>query len=296
MYLGAHVSIAESIALAPERGAAVGCEAIQIFSRSPRMLRRTKPLPPEDAEAFRANLAAHGIRAAVIHDNYLINLASPKAPMRRMSREAFREELERAQLLGIREVIFHPGAHMGKGEPAGLRRIAEGLDACMERADAPDVMPCLENTAGQGTTLGHTLEQLADVIEASSHADRLGMCVDTCHTFAAGYDIRTRDGYEDFLRRVDATVGLRRVRAFHLNDSKGDLGSHLDRHEDIGKGRIGTDLFAFLVNDARFRVVPGCLEYPGTDGGYRKNLKTLRALVTTDATAKVRPKRARRGR
>ena len=122
------------------------------------------------------------------------------------------------------------------------------------------------------------------------------MCVDTCHTFAAGYDIRTRDGYEDFLRRVDATVGLRRVRAFHLNDSKGDLGSHLDRHEDIGKGRIGTDLFAFLVNDARFRVVPGCLEYPGTDGGYRKNLKTLRALVTTDATAKVRPKRARRGR
>src|SRR3972149_4458402 len=166
MYLGAHVSIAESIALAPERGAAVGCEAIQIFSRSPRMLRRAKPLPPEEADAFR-------------------------------------EELERAQLLGIREVIFHPGAHMGKGEPAGLRRIAEGLDACMERADAPDVMPCLENTAGQGTTLGHTLEQLADVIEASSHADRLGMCVDTCHTFAAGYDIRTRGGYEDFLRRGD---------------------------------------------------------------------------------------------
>jgi len=279
MLLGAHVSIAESIALAPERGKNIGCESIQIFSRSPRMLRNTKPLSPEETRAFQENLIAFGIRKAVIHDNYLINLASPKTSMLRLSRTAFVDELNRAQQLGLREVIFHPGAHMGKGEAFGLRRIAESLDTCLAEAQAPDAVPCLEITAGQGTTLGYTLEQLAEITKLSSHPDRLGICIDTCHTFAAGYDIRTRAGYDDFFRRVDSTVGLRRVRAFHLNDSKGDLGSRVDRHENIGKGKIGKDFFRLLVNDDRFRDLPGCLEFPGDDAGYRRNLKVLRSLM-----------------
>ena len=279
MYLGAHMSIAGGVALAPERGEADGCEAIQIFSRSPRMLRNTKPLAVEETAAFRENLAVHRIARVIIHANYLINLASPKKSMLRVSREAFVDELNRAQQLGVRDVIFHPGAHMGKGEPAGLRAIAASLDWCLEHADAPDVFAVLENTAGAGTVLGYRFEQIGDIRRASSHPERLGLCVDTCHTFAAGYDFRSREGYDDLMKTVDAAVGLGRLRAFHLNDSKGELGSRQDRHENIGKGKIGVEGFRPLVNDARFRELPGCLEYPGDDAGYRRNLKTLRSLI-----------------
>ncbi len=280
MYLGAHVSIAENIALAPERGRAVGADAIQIFSRSPRMLRKTKPITEEEAKAFQVAMMENKIARAVIHANYLINLGSPKKAALRYSREAFVEELERAQVLGIRDVIFHPGAHLGKGEAYGLRTIRESLDTCLGAANAPDVYAVLENTAGQGSVLGHTFEQLAEVMKGSSHPHRMAVCIDTCHTFAAGYDFRTRDGYDDLMRTVDGTVGIPRVRAFHLNDSKGDLGSRTDRHEDIGKGKLGKEAFRFLVNDERFRELPGCLEYPGTDGGYKRNLKQLRALLS----------------
>jgi deoxyribonuclease-4 len=279
MYLGAHVSIAKSIALAPERGEAIGAEAIQIFSRSPRKLRDTKPLALKDAVGFPANLVAHGIKRAVVHANYLINLAAPKKSILKLSREAFKEELERAEQLGLREVIFHPGAHLGKGEAHGLKTVAESLDWCLDHATAPDVYACLENTAGQGTVVADTFEQIAEIIGRSSLSDRLAVCIDTCHAFAAGYDFRTRAGYDAFLAKVDETVGLPRVRAFHLNDSKGDLGSHLDRHENIGKGKLGAEAFRFLVNDERFRELPGCLEYPGTDAGYRLNLKILRSLI-----------------
>ena len=280
MYLGAHVSIAGGVALAPARGRAVGADAIQIFSRSPRMLRKTKPLTPDETRGFQAALVEHRIARAVIHANYLINLASPKKATLKYSREAFVEELERAHALGIADVIFHPGAHMGKGEARGLRTIRESLDACLERAEAPGVYAVLENTAGQGTVLGYTFDQLAEILKGSSHPERLAVCIDTCHTFAAGYDFRTREGYDDLTRSVDATVGIPRVRAFHLNDSKGDLGSRADRHEDIGKGKLGKEAFRFLVNDERFRELPGCLEYPGTDGGYRRNLRQLRALIS----------------
>lgn len=292
MYLGAHMSIAESIALAPERGEAVGCEAIQIFSRSPRMLRNTKPLAIEETAAFKENLTTHHIARAVIHANYLINLGSPKTSMLRVSREAFIEELNRAELLGVRDVIFHPGAHMGKGIAYGVRTIAKSLDWCLDHAAAPEVFAVLENTAGAGSVVGSAFEQIADIVHASSHPDRLGVCVDTCHAFAAGYDFRTPKGYADLVRTLEATIGLSRIRAFHLNDSKGDLNSHADRHENIGKGKIGLEGFRPLVNDARFRELPGCLEYPGDPAGYRRNLKTLRSLIE----GYVLPGRARRPR
>lgn len=279
MFLGAHVSIAKSVALAPERGRKIGCDSIQIFSRNPRMLRNTKPLTMEETKAFAENMARHRIRKAVIHDNYLINLASPKKSLLKLSRTAFVDELNRAHQLDIRELIFHPGAHLGKGEAYALRTIASSLDWCLDHAEAPDVVPCLEITAGQGSVVGHTLEQLADITKLSSYPDRLGVCIDTCHAFAAGYDIRTLEGYDRFMRNADATVGLGRVRAFHLNDSKGDLGSRADRHENVGKGKIGREFFRLLVNDERFREHPGCLEFPGDDAGYRRNLRVLRSLI-----------------
>jgi deoxyribonuclease-4 len=286
------VSIAGGVALAPARGKAVGAESIQIFSRSPRMLRNTKPLAPEEVAAFRDNLSRHGVRAVVIHANYLINLGSPKKSALKVSRQAVVEELERAQALGVRDVILHPGAHMGKGEARAIRTISEGLDACLAAADAPGVFLTLENTAGQGTVVGYSFEQLAEMVKGSSHPDRIGVCIDTCHTFAAGYDLRTREAYDGLMRKVDATVGLARVHAFHLNDSKAPLGSRVDRHEDIGKGHLGKEAFRFLVNDDRFKDLPGCLEYPGTDGGYRKNLKVLRSMITgTSTTRAARPRR-----
>ena len=298
MYLGAHISIAENIALAPERGRAVGCEAIQIFSRSPRMLRKTKPLTPEDTQGFQENLAKNGIVRAVIHANYLINLGAPKRNTVKYSREAFVEELDRAHALGVRDVIFHPGSHGGKGEEYSLRTTATSLDWCFEHANAPDVFAVLENTAGSGSVIGHTFEQLAEIVKACAHTDRLGVCIDTCHTFAAGYDFRTRGGYDALVRKIDRTVGLGRIRAFHLNDSKGDLGSRVDRHEDIGKGKLGKEAFGFLVNEERFRQLPGCLEFPGDYGGYKGNLKILRSLVTgpNPPTSPQAPRGRRAGR
>jgi deoxyribonuclease-4 len=298
VYLGAHVSISESLALAPARGRAVGCETIQIFSRSPRMLRKTKPILPEEAQAFREAMAKNGLLAAVIHANYLINLASPKKNGLRYSREAFVEELERAQALGIQDVIFHPGAHLGKGETYALRTIAASLDWSLARAKAPDVLAVLEITAGQGSVVGYRFEQLAEILKGSSHPDRLAVCIDTCHAFAAGYDFRSREGYEGLLRTVDGTVGIDRVRAFHLNDSKGDLGSRTDRHEDVGKGKLGKDPFRFLVNDDRFRAIPGVLEFPGTEGGYRRELKLLRSFVSgpNPPTSPRAPRGRRAGR
>src|SRR6266702_8409797 len=208
MFLGAHVSIAESIALAPERGKAVGADAIQIFSRSPRMLRRTKPIPPEEAKAFQEAMPANGIARAIIHANYLINLAGPDENTFKYSREAFVEELDRAQLLGVRDVIFHPASHGGRGEAYSVRATAESLDWSFDHANAPDVFGVLENTAGQGNVIGSRFEQLAEIIKGSAHPERLGICVDTCHTFAAGYDFRARDGYDALMRTIDETVGL----------------------------------------------------------------------------------------
>lgn len=278
MLLGAHCSIAGGFFEAAVSGKKIGCEAIQIFSRSPRMLRSTKPIDPKDVEAFWEKMKEANIRGAATHANYLINLAATSPRMLRVARTAFTEELDRAHTLRIPFVIFHPGAHMGKGEAWGLRRIAESLDKCIEKADAPDVRPLLEITAGSGTVLGSTWEQLREITESSSFGDRLGVCVDTCHTLAAGIDFLTEDRYEAMVREIDAVLGLGRVRAFHLNDSKGGLGSHLDRHEHIGKGTIGIGPFRWLVNDPRFADALGLLETPGEDRDFKRNLKVLKSL------------------
>src|SRR3989449_7145163 len=203
MYLGAHVSIAESIALAPERGKAIGADAIQIFSRSPRMLRNTKPIPPEEAKAFQEAIPANGIARAIIHANYLINLAGPDDNTLNYSRLAFVEELDRAQILGVRDVIFHPGAHIGRGEAHAIQMIPASQDWCFEHANAPDEFAVLENTAGAGAVGRCRVEPPAPVLKGSAHPGRPAGCVATSPTTAAGYDFRTRGGDTALPRAID---------------------------------------------------------------------------------------------
>lgn len=276
-YLGAHMSIAGGLHLAVERGLAIGCEAIQIFSKNQRQW-RAKPLTEEDARTFRDAVKAAGLPAVTIHDSYLINLADPVEETLTKSRAAFVEEMNRAQRLAVPYLIFHPGAHKESGEGAGIRQIAESLDVALVAAEAPDVTLLLECTAGQGTVLGHTFEQLRDIREGVSDPSRVGFCFDTCHLFAAGYDIREAEGYELVMQGADHILGLEHVHAFHLNDSKRELGSHVDRHEAIGDGEIGLESFRFLVNDRRFERVPMLLEVPGGDEEFQANLARLKAL------------------
>jgi deoxyribonuclease-4 len=280
MPLGAHVSISGGLHLAPGRGRDIGCEAIQIFSKNQRQW-KAKPLSDEEAEAFREAVKAAGMQSVVIHDSYLINLADPQEEGLERSREAFVDEMERAQRLGVRYLVFHPGAHKGAGEDFGIRRIAESIDYCVGQADAPGVILLVESTAGQGSNLGYTFEQLRDIRDAVSDPSRVGYCLDTCHIFAAGYDIRDQVAYERTIEKASEVLGLERVKAFHLNDSQKELNSRVDRHEHVGKGHIGIEAFRLLVNDSRFRGVPMLLETPGDDGDFRRNLDLLKSLRAT---------------
>jgi deoxyribonuclease-4 len=277
MLLGGHVSITGGVFNAPERARAIGCDCMQIFSKN-QMQWRAKPLSEDDASEFRRKVEQHNILETVIHDSYLINLASPDAELLAKSREAFRDELERADALGVRFVVFHPGAHMGSGEQAGLKRIAESVSWALKGAGG-GAMAVLEITAGQGTVLGSSFEQLAKVIDMTEEPGRAGICFDTCHAYAAGYDLRTRAGFEHTMRSLEDSVGLDRLKVLHLNDSKGKQGSHLDRHESIGKGFIGREGFANVMNDPRLEGIPLLLETPGGEKAYPGDLEVLRSLV-----------------
>jgi deoxyribonuclease-4 len=215
----------------------------------------------------------------VAHASYLINLASPDPALRRKSLDAFVQEMERARFLGIPHVVLHPGCHMGAGERKGIVRVASALNRTLARV-APPVGILLENTAGQGSCLGHRFEQLADVLERIRDERRVGVCIDTCHAFAAGYDIRTAEGYERTMGHIDGLIGLERIRAVHVNDCRKGLGSRVDRHAHIGEGFLGLEPFRLLVNDPRFAKVPKILETPKGDdlAEDRMNLATLRSL------------------
>lgn len=296
MLLGAHVGISHGLADAAHEGHRIGCEAIQIFSKSPQMW-EGPPIAPEAANAFRAAVRAEGIVATAVHHGYLLNLGTPKRPMLRRSRRAFLDEVRRAELLGVDGLIFHPGAHLGSGLDAGLALVAESLRQTL--AEVPDgrVRLLLENAAGQGTTLGASFEQLARVLQAVNAPSRVGVALDTCHLFASGVDFRAAEGYGRMVDEIDRTVGLAAVRAFHLNDAQAPLGSRKDRHENIGRGQIGTEGFRHLVNDARWRDVPGYLETPLDDRDYEKyaeDLRTLRSLLAEAGSPPRSPEPARR--
>jgi len=281
LLLGAHMSIAGGIDLAPLRGRDVGCRTMQLFTKSSNQW-RARPLPPEEIERYRANLRATGIAPAVAHDSYLINLASTDDELHRKSMAAFLEELERAEALGIQYLVTHPGAHMGAGEETGLRQVANSIRELLKRTKGYQVQVVIETAAGQGTSLGHRFEQIAALLDQIGLPERTGVCLDTCHIFAAGYDIRTPEGYADVLGAFDAVVGVPHLKVIHLNDSKKELGCRVDRHEHIGKGAIGLEAFRCLLTDPRLKGIPMILETPKDDDfvlADRRNLDTLRRLA-----------------
>lgn len=282
---GAHVSIAGGMDKAIERAVALGASALQVFVKSSSQW-AARPFADGEVERFRSAASAAGLADATLaHANYLINLASPDEALWHRSREALRVEIERCDALGIPYLVLHPGSHVGTGEAAGLARVSDALDAVLRDRDGasggspspPRVL--LEVTAGQGTNLGARFEHLGTLIGRSARPERLGACFDTCHAFAAGYDLRSDDGYAATFEAFDREIGLDRLLAFHLNDSKFPLGSRRDRHVHLGEGEIGDGVFRRLVRDARFRDRPMVLETPkGEDGeGDRRNLDKLRA-------------------
>ena len=283
--LGAHVSTAGGVSTAFPRAAELGCDALQVFVKNANAW-RAKPLPAAEIEAFRAAHAGTpgpSVRAPlplVAHAGYLINLCSPKPDVHEKSQAALIDELERCTALGVPGLVLHPGAHLGTGEDAGLNGIARALDAVHAALPEAGARVLLENTAGQGTVLGSRLEQLAAIVARVDAPERVGVCLDTCHAFAAGYDLRSDEGYAAFVDEVARTVTLERVAAVHLNDSRFGLDSHKDRHASIGEGELGREAFARWLADPRWGDVPMVLETPlGDDGlGHARDLATLRAL------------------
>jgi deoxyribonuclease IV len=276
--LGAHVPTAGGVAMAPGNGRAIGATAIQVFTRNQRQW-ACKPLAPEEPVAFRQALEGSGIGVVMAHASYLINLASISPDFVARSRQNLAEEVLRCHQLGIPFVVVHPGAHMGAGERAGLKAIARSLDDVHARTRGAQVKVLLEVTAGQGSCLGHRFEHLAGILEQVRAPERLGVCLDTCHLLAAGYDIATPRGYEKTLAEFDRRVGAARLLAIHLNDSKTPLGSRVDRHARAGEGHLGLPTYRRLLNDARLRGVPKVVETPGPLSEWKKELDLLRGLV-----------------
>lgn len=276
--LGAHVSVAGGLSRAIPRAEDLGCTAIQIFVKNANRW-KAKPLDPEEAESFRAARAASAVGPVVAHASYLINLGATDEAVLERSEAALADELRRCALAGVDGLVLHPGAHLGTGEEAGIERVVAALDRVLAEVP-PGVELLLENTAGQGTVLGYRLEQLAAIRAGSGHAERLGVCLDTCHAFAAGYPVHEEAGYEEFWQRVEEVLGLATVRCLHLNDSLRPFDSRKDRHAHIGEGEIGVGCFERLLHDERLRAVPMVIETETGDNreGHRRDLLLLRSL------------------
>jgi deoxyribonuclease-4 len=271
------MSIAGGLPNAIHRGVAAGCGVVQIFVKN-QLRWAGRRLDDAETVEFRRTLARSGLRAACAHANYLINLATPDLTERARAVAALMDDLERAERLGLPFVVLHPGSHRGAGLEAGLTTLVGALDEVTGRTEGWRVRVALENTTGAGSTLGSCAEELGAILARARHPERLAVCVDTCHLFAAGYDIRTPRGFAAALGKLDRAVGIDRLVAFHLNDSRAGLGSKLDRHENIGAGRIGLSAFRFLLNHPRLGTLPMILETPKRDDGDARNLATLRGL------------------
>jgi deoxyribonuclease-4 len=279
MLIGAHMSIAGGVFNAIIAGREYDCTAIQMFTKSSNQW-KAKKLTEKEIEKFRQLKDETGMMV-VAHDSYLINLGSPDEAMLKKSREAFLLEMERCDILGIPYLVMHPGSHLEAGEQKGLDTIVESLNWLHKQAPDSKVKICLETTAGQGTNLGYRFEQIAYMIDNTGESHRLGVCVDTCHILAAGYEFRNKKDYDKTMKHFDTVIGLDRLKVLHVNDSRKDLGSRVDRHEHIGKGFIGEQPFGFFLNDRRLKKLPFLLETPKGDGGEmdRINLAILRKLI-----------------
>jgi deoxyribonuclease-4 len=285
-HFGAHMSIAGGLHKAVAASVAFNCGTVQIFTKNANQW-QGKPLTDFDIQTFRQAARDAKLRFPTAHDSYLINLASPDDALYRKSIDAFTEELRRAEALGLSYLVMHPGAHMGSGEVAGLARVVAAFNEVHARCSGFGVKVLVENTAGQGTCLGHRFEHLAAILAGVKDSARLGVCFDTCHAFAAGYPLGSVDAYGATFEEFESVIGLKRLRLFHLNDSVKPLGSRVDRHAGIGLGQIGLEAFRTLVNDPRFRDRPMILETPKEDGDGNAmdpvNLGILRTLLKTKA-------------
>lgn len=279
---GAHMSIAGGYEKALLAARKYRCDTVQLFTKNNNQW-HARELSDDEVARFRQVLQETRLRAPMAHDGYLINLASPQETLYRKSVEAFVVEVQRAERLGLHYLVMHPGAHLESGEEAGLARVAQALDEVHRRCRGYRLQVLLETTAGQGTTLGYRFEHLAGILERVADPDRLGVCLDTCHVFAAGYPLAPASEYRRTFRHFDQVVGLKKLKAFHVNDSLRPLGSRVDRHAHIGQGQIGLEAFRLLVNDPRFRNKPMVLETPKESPDGRDmdavNLRTLRRLV-----------------
>jgi deoxyribonuclease-4 len=278
------MSIAGGYHKAVEAAASFGMDCVQLFTKNNNQW-RAKPLTPQDVELFREALKTSGVKLPCAHDSYLINLASPDEALWTKSLEAFVVELQRAEALGLIGVVMHPGSFVASSEEAGLARVVAALDVIHGQTRGLATQTLLETTAGQGTNLGHRFEHLGWILEHVAAPERVGVCVDTCHIFAAGYPISTAADYKATMAEFDRVVGIERIRAFHLNDSVKELGSRVDRHARIGAGKLGLDPFRHLLNDRRFAEIPMYMETPKGEAEGEQldaiNLRTLRGLIAT---------------
>jgi deoxyribonuclease IV len=280
--LGAHMSIAGGYYRAADAAAELGMETVQIFTKNNNQW-RAKPLSDEDVRLFKEAINRHKLKIPCAHDSYLINIGSPNDELWQKSLDSLVIELERGEALGLAGVVMHPGSHVESSEKEGLKRIIKGLNEAIRRTKGFAVELWLENTAGQGTNLGHRFEHIAELIRRTKDSSRLGVCIDTCHVFAAGYGMKTKPEYQATMDELDDVIGLDRVRAFHLNDSKKPQGSRVDRHAHIGEGELGLEPFRYVLKDRRFRKLPMYLETKKEDRGGEPmdaiNLRTLRSLL-----------------
>jgi deoxyribonuclease-4 len=297
LLLGAHVSTSGGVHLAPLNGEALGCTAIQIFTKNQRQW-SAKPLSEEETASYFANLKKTSIRSVVAHNTYLINMASPDPSMREKSTGAFIDEIRRAGLLKLDGLVLHPGSHLGAGDEKGVALMVESLNRAAVETSGNTVRILIENTAGQGTNLGYRFEHLRDILAGMREPARFGVCLDTCHMFTSGYSIAAKESYGESMRKLEEIIGIDKVRCVHVNDSKQPEGSRRDRHENIGKGLIPKKGFALLMNDKRFENVPKILETPGGDEWYKKDLKVLKGMIKdkTEMEMKVKTKRNNRKR
>ena len=286
--LGAHMSVAGGLPRAVERAVVHQCEAFQIFSKNANQW-RGRDVPPAEIREFRAKVKAAGLHPVVSHASYLINLATTRVTRREQSLAAMGDEIDRAEALGLQGVVLHPGCYTAGSEATGLDLIADGLLELLAARRRGKAMIILEHTAGQGTSLGATFEHIAYIVARAKDHRRIGVCLDTCHLLASGYDIASPDGYAATFRLFEQLIGVDRLKLFHLNDSKRPLGSRVDRHEHIGQGCVGLEAFRRLINDPRFEGLPMLLETPKTEGRSptlvaidpldERNLNVLRGLL-----------------
>jgi deoxyribonuclease-4 len=278
--LGAHMSVAGGVDLAIGRAVAFGMDSCQIFTKNANQW-AAKPLDPKVVERWLEQQQTAGVTKFVAHDSYLINIGTSADELWDKSRNALQIELDRCDQLNVPYLVSHPGAHVGAGVDTGIARVAEAVNRIFDDTPEGKSMLLLETTAGQGTTLGRTFEEIAGIMDKIENKSRVGVCLDTCHVFVAGYDLRDRESYEKTIGDFDRIIGLDNLKVIHLNDAKKGLGSHIDRHTHIGEGELGLEPFRFLMNDARLDGRPGVLETPKGDDEQEdgRNMATLKGLV-----------------